>query len=332
MKVRKAIVLGGGGFVGTHLASRLSSEGYWVRCVDLKLPEFGESSADEFLTLDLRERESVATALRGISGDVEIYQLAADMGGAGYIFSGENDASVMHNSVLINALVLEQIVALGLVSRSRIFYSSSACIYPEEIQSDPTTVNLQEHMAYPANPDSEYGWEKLFSERLFFAFARNYGLQVRVGRFHNVYGPLGTWTGGREKAPAAICRKVAEAEEHGMVEIWGSGEQTRSFLYIEDCVNAVLRFMRQEDFEGPLNIGSEEMVTIRELVEMVTSISGKTLGITNVKGPVGVNGRNSNNELIREHLNWEYQWSLREGMTQLYSWVEERVNEAKKIE
>ena len=322
---KKAVVLGGGGFIGNHLTSRLVDEGYWVRCVDVKLPEFADTRAQDFQISDLRERGNMRSALSDLDGFVEIYQLAADMGGAGFIFTGENDADVMHNSVLINVLLLEQVVELGLQTRSKIFYSSSACIYPEEIQSDPSSVSLSEEMAYPANPDSDYGWEKLFSERLFSAFSRNYGVQVRLARFHNVYGPLGTWTGGREKAPAAICRKVAEADDGGVVEIWGSGNQTRSFLYIEDCLDAVLRFMNQDDFQGPMNIGSEEMVSIRELVELVARVSGKSIQIKSIDGPVGVNGRNSNNNLVRHHLHWDYSWTLENGITRLYDWIEKQV-------
>lgn len=320
----KAVVFGAGGFIGSHLVTRLKREGYWVRGVDLKVPDFGESEADEFLVRDLRERSSVVESLTLSEGGFfdELYQLAADMGGAGYIFTGANDANVMHNSSLINLLALETLAEqYQRGAATKVFYSSSACIYPESIQENPDAVDLKEEFAYPANPDSEYGWEKLFSERLFGAFSRNYGIQVRVARFHNVYGPAGTWKGGKEKAPAAICRKILEAPEGGEVEVWGDGRQSRSFLFITDCVEAVRRFMLQDTHIGPLNIGSEEMITINQLVESAARIAGKSVEIRNIPGPVGVRGRNSNNDLARQVLGWNYAVTLDEGLKKTLAWI-----------
>jgi GDP-D-mannose 3', 5'-epimerase len=327
--MKRALVYGAGGFIGSHMVGRLKQEGYWVRGVDLKLPEFSETKADSFMKLDLRNRESHQEAFyleNQVQFD-EVYQLAADMGGAGYIFTGANDASVMHNSALINIFCIEKVADLMTAKGEapRVFFSSSACIYPQEIQATAGEVDLKESAAYPANPDSEYGWEKLFGERLMFAFSRNYGIEVRVGRFHNIYGPEGTWTGGKEKAPAAICRKVAQAEPLGTVEIWGDGTQTRSFLYIDDCISAVMRFMSQDDFQGPLNIGSEEMVSINQLVEMTSDISGKKVVVQHVRGPIGVMGRNSNNQLIREKLGWDYEYSLKKGLEKTYAWIQDQV-------
>lgn len=323
-RVLKAVVFGAGGFIGNHLVTRLKREGYWVRGVDLKNPEFSQSEADEFQVRDLRDRSSVIEAMSLSDGAFfdELYQLAADMGGAGYIFTGANDANVMHNSSLINLHTLETLAEqYQRGGATKVFYSSSACIYPEGIQENPGAVDLREEFAYPANPDSEYGWEKLFSERLFGAFSRNYGIQVRVGRFHNVYGPEGTWKGGKEKAPAAICRKVLQASDGGEVEIWGDGRQSRSFLFISDCVEAVRRFMLQDVHSGPVNIGSEEMVTINELVESAAKLAGKNLQIRNVPGPVGVRGRNSNNNLAREILDWDYAVSLEDGLEKTLAWI-----------
>jgi GDP-D-mannose 3', 5'-epimerase len=290
----------------------------WVRGVDLKHPEFSPSTADEFIVADLRDPLLVAKAVEGID---EIYQLAADMGGAGYIFTGENDAAVMHNSATINLNVLELGTNAGV---KRFFYSSSACIYPERNQLDPDNPNCAEDSAYPAAPDSEYGWEKLFSERLYLAYMRNKGVQVRIARFHNIFGPEGTWMGGKEKAPAAVCRKVAEARTGGTIEIWGDGKQTRSFLYIDECIDGVRKLM-DSDFTGPVNIGSEEMIAINDLVAMVMEISRKAVVIRNVPGPTGVRGRRSDNRLIHEKLGWAPSRPLREGMEKTYAWIAAQV-------
>jgi nucleoside-diphosphate-sugar epimerase len=337
--MKTALMLGAGGFIGNHMVNRLKDEGYWVRGVDLKYPEFQETRADHFVIRDLRDRREVGELIgyAGVSRSPhqiwnmsfdkpfdEIYQFAADMGGAGYIFTGEHDADVMHNSATINLNVLDAVQKQG--SKPKIFYSSSACMYPEYNQLDPNNPKCSEDSAYPAAPDSEYGWEKLFSERLYFAYARNYGIPVYVARFHNIYGPLGTWQGGKEKAPAAICRKVALATDH--IEVWGDGKQTRSFLYIDDCIDAVRDFMTQDDFHGPVNIGSEEMVTINELVEIVKEISTKThLEIKHIDGPTGVRGRNSDNRLIWDKLSWYPMHDLRAGLKKTYEWIEDRVYE-----
>lgn len=317
--MRKALVCGAGGFIGSHLVKRLKEEGYWVRGVDLKYPEFWETKADDFVIGDLRD-PLVCRYITDMKFD-EVYQLAADMGGAGYLFTGENDADVMHNSALINLNMLEACYKRNI---KKIFYSSSACIYPEYNQMDPDNPKTAEDSAYPAQPDSEYGWEKLFSERLYFAFQRNYGIDVKVARFHNIYGPYGTWEGGREKAPAAICRKVAMAYNGDEIEIWGSGNQTRSFLFIDHCIEGIRRLM-ESDFNGPVNIGSEEMITINDLAKMVIEISGKKLAIKNIPGPEGVKGRNSDNRLIKEKLNWEPNFPLRKGMEITYAWINEQV-------
>ncbi len=320
---KKALVCGAGGFIASHLARRLKKEGFWVRGVDLKYPEFSETAADDFVIGDLREQTVVRDVLD--QGFDEVYQLAADMGGAGYIFTGEHDADVMHNSGTINLNVVHQ---AKLKNVGRIFYSSSACMYPEHNQMDPDNPNCSEESAYPANPDSEYGWEKLFSERIFLAYHRNHGMKVRVGRYHNIFGPEGTWTGGKEKSPAAICRKVAEAPNGGEIEIWGDGKQTRSFLFIDECLEGTIRLTRS-DFTGPVNIGSEEMVTINQLAEMVIKISGKNLSIRHVKGPLGVRGRNSDNRLIKQKLGWAPAKSLEDGMRTTYQWIKEQVERAK---
>jgi nucleoside-diphosphate-sugar epimerase len=316
---KSALVLGAGGFIGGHLVHRLKNEGYWVRGVDLKFPEYRGVEADDFLVGDLRNQDTCRNVIdRRFE---EVYQLAADMGGAGYIFTGEHDAEVMHNSATINLNVLE---ACRKRNVPLIFYSSSACMYPEHNQMDPANPNCAEDSAYPAAPDSEYGWEKLFSERLYLAFQRNHGINVRVARYHNIFGPQGTWTGGKEKAPAAVCRKVAEATTGGQIEIWGDGSQTRSFLYIDECLEGTTRLTRS-NFSGPVNIGSEEMVSIDALVDMVCDIAGKKLEKNHVPGPLGVRGRNSDNRLIKEKLNWQPSRSLREGLEKTYDWIERQV-------
>ena len=321
---KRILVNGAGGFIGGHLVTKFKAQGYWVRAVDLKQHEYATLPADEFVLGDLRDPAVVRSVVEGID---EVYQLAADMGGAGYIFTGEHDAAVMHNSATINLNTLEFGVQAGV---KRFFYSSSACIYPEYNQRDPQNPKCSEDSAYPAAPDSEYGWEKLFSERLYFAYARNHGVQVRVARFHNIFGPQGTWSGGREKAPAAVCRKVAEARDGGEIEIWGDGLQTRSFLYVDECLEAVRRLM-ESDFEGPVNIGSEEMVTINQLAEMAMSIAGKKLSIRHIAGPLGVRGRNSDNHLIRQRLGWEPSRPLREGMEKTYAWISQQVEAARTV-
>jgi GDP-D-mannose 3', 5'-epimerase len=320
---KKALVCGAGGFIGSHLVKRLKREGFWVRGVDLKYPEFSETEADDFVIGDLRDpyfcRSIVDTKFD------EVYQLAADMGGAGYVFTGDNDADILHNSALINLNMLDACYKRNV---KRIFYSSSACIYPEYNQRDPENPKCSEDSAYPAMPDSEYGWEKLFSERLYLAYHRNYGMEVRIARYHNIFGPEGTWRGGREKAPAALCRKVAVAKLTGQdyIEVWGDGKQTRSFLYIDECIEGTIRLMRS-DWTGPVNIGSEEMVTIDQLAEMIMEIAGVKLEIRHVPGPQGVRGRNSDNKLIYEKLGWKPTMPLIEGLKKTYPWIEEQVKQ-----
>jgi nucleoside-diphosphate-sugar epimerase len=332
--MKKVVILGGGGFIGGHLAKRLKEEGNHVRICDIKKHEYfaHEDICHEFILGDLTDPNVVKLV---IEEDVdEVYQLAADMGGALYIFTGENDANVMYNSATINLNVVHECVRKKV---KKVFYSSSACMYPEHNQLDPLNPNCEESSAYPANPDSEYGWEKLFSERLYLAFNRNYGLDVRVARFHNIFGPQGTWNGGREKSPAAMCRKAAETKENGTIEVWGDGQQTRSFLYVDECVEAVLKLM-ESDFLGPVNIGSEEMVTINELAQMAIDISGKNISINNIGGqnfldkygfkcPLGVKGRNSDNKLYKEKVGWEVNQPLLVGLKKTYEWIESKVNE-----
>lgn len=316
---KKALVCGAGGFIGGHLVNRLKEEGYWVRGVDLKENEFGNMNSDEFLKGDLRDAEFVEKV---VTPDLdEVYQLAADMGGAGFVFTGNNDSDIMHNSALCNLHVLEEVKKKSI---SKVFYSSSACIYPEYNQMDPDNPECSEDSAYPAAPDSEYGWEKLFSERLYLTYQRNHSIQTKVARFHNIFGPQGTWNGGREKAPAAICRKVAEAESGGVVEVWGDGKQTRSFLLVDECVEGIRRLMESE-FSGPVNIGSDEMISIQNFTKMVIEISGKDLTIKNIEGPLGVKGRNSDNALIKEKLGWAPSKPLREGVEKTYKWIEEQI-------
>ena len=321
MSMKRALVCGAGGFIGNHLVKRLKDDGYWVRGIDLKEPEFGRSAADDFVIGDLRSVEVCRKAMRSNDGCVnEIYQLAADMGGAGYIFTGDHDANVMHNSATINLNMVDEAHKAGV---AKIFYSSSACIYPEHNQLDPDNPLCSEESAYPAAPDSEYGWEKLFSERLYLSYYRNYGIEVRVARFHNIFGIMGTWEGGREKAPAAICRKVALCPE-GEIEVWGDGEQTRSFLYVDECVEGIIRLMNS-DFKEPVNIGSEEMVTINQLVALAADAAGKTVSIKHIDGPLGVRGRNSDNRLIKEKIGWEPNYLLSKGIKKTYQWIEEQI-------
>ena len=341
--MKTALILGGGGFIGGHLGIRLKSDGYWVRIVDIKRHEhFAEDEiCNEFIQGDLRDPMLVSRIMMSpkqnsendkIGSFDEVYQLAADMGGAGYIFTGDNDANVMHNSALINLNVAHE---ASKKSVKKVFYSSSACMYPEHNQLDPENPNCEESSAYPANPDSEYGWEKLFSERLFLAFNRNYGLDVRIARFHNIFGPFGTYKGGKEKAPAAMCRKVAETLDGGEIEVWGDGQQTRSFLYIHECLDAILALM-DSDFKGPVNIGSDEMVTINELAQMAIDISGKNITIKNIEGdefiekygfkcPTGVRGRNSDNTLFLEKIGWKVSQPLYNGIDSTYKWIDTQV-------
>jgi nucleoside-diphosphate-sugar epimerase len=326
--MKTALVLGAGGFIGSHMVKRLKAEGYWVRGVDLKKPEFEPTQADEFICTDLSIQGIVKQVcqFKGYRGNYheqipysmikpfdEIYQFAADMGGAGYVFTGENDANIMRNSALINLNVLSQELLPG-----KLFYSSSACMYPEHNQLDPLNPNCEESSAYPANPDSEYGWEKLFSERLYLAHAKNLGLQVRIARYHNIFGPQGTWKGGREKAPAAMCRKVAESD--GTIEVWGDGTQTRSFLYIDECIEGTRRLM-ESNFSGPVNIGSDEMISINGLAQLVSEVANKPITIKNIPGPLGVRGRNSDNNLIFEKLGWKPTAPLRDGIAKTYEWI-----------
>ena len=339
---KKALVLGAGGFIGNHMVTKLKEKGYWVRGVDLKMPEFSKSKADEFVLENLTDITRVKKVLefKGWQGNYyneipykmiepfdEIYQFAADMGGAGFVFTGENDADLMHNSVSINVNVLKcqhDYNQKYKVNKTKIFYSSSACMYPEHNQLDPNNPDCREESAYPANPDSEYGWEKLFSERLYLAYNRNHNIPIRIARYHNIFGEQGTWQGGREKAPAAICRKVANCPDNGTIDVWGDGEQTRSFLHVEECVDATFKLM-QSDFQEPINIGSEEMVTINQLVDVTAKVAGKIINKNHIEGPLGVRGRNSNNDLIREKLGWDYKMTLEEGIKRTYEWVSSQI-------
>jgi len=323
--MKEVLVCGAGGFIGSHMVKRLRSEGFWVRGVDLKYPEFSETEADDFVIVigDLRDPYTSRSVVDRRFD--EVYQFAADMGGAGFVFTGENDADIMHNSALINLNILE---ACHRRNVKRIFYSSSACIYPEYNQMEPDNPNCVEDSVYPAQPDSEYGWEKLFSERLYLAFKRNYGMEVRIARYHNIFGPEGSWNDGREKAPAALCRKVAEAQDGGEIEIWGDGNQTRSFLYIDECLEGTLRLIRAE-WTGPVNIGSDEMVTIDQLADMAMKIAGKNLKKNHIPGPLGVRGRNSDNNLIFEKLGWKPTKPLEEGLIKTYAWIEEQVKKVR---
>lgn len=328
--MKTALVFGGGGFIGSHLVKRLKKEGFWVRSVDLKKPMFSESLADDFIVGDLRYPSVMQKAMRAPNQESnkddknsfdEVYQLAADMGGAGYIFTGDNDANVMTNSATVNLLTCQYATLFNV---KRVFYSSSACVYPEYNQMDPDNPKCEESSAYPAAPDSEYGWEKLFSERIYFAYNRNHNLNVRVARYHNIYGPEGTYKDGKEKAPAALCRKIAEASSEDTIEVWGTGKQTRSFLYIDDCLDATIKLTRSDDFMGPVNIGSEEMISINNFAKMIVTLSGKSIAINNIPGPTGVNGRNSDNRLIKEKLNWEPKYNLSQGIKLTYEWIQKQ--------
>ena len=325
MSGKRVLVCGAGGFIGGHLVKRLKNEGYWVRGTDIKPHDYAKTGADEFILGDLCDQQVAREVVEGIE---EVYQLAADMGGAGYIFTGEHDAAVMYNSATINLNILRFGHRAGV---EKLFYSSSACIYPAYNQEDPGNPKCSEDSAYPAAPDSEYGWEKLFSERLYFAYLRNLGVQVRVARFHNIFGPEGTWKGGREKAPATICRKVAEAPNGSEIEIWGDGHQTRSFLYIDECVDGIRRLMNS-DFTGPVNLGSDEMVTINYFAELVMQIAGKKLSLRHKPGPLGVRGRNSDNRLIEHKLSWRPSSPLREGLEKTYVWIRQQVAETRSAE
>ena len=327
---KQALVLGAGGFIGNHLVNRLKEEGYWVRGVDIKPPSFCDTRADQFIIADLRDLQETSLVMLAPGQHAlkekenafdEVYQLAADMGGAGFIFTGENDAELMHNSALINLNVAKLAAEFNV---KKLFYSSSACIYPAYNQEDPENPNCSEESAYPAAPDSEYGWEKLFSERLYSSFARNKGMNIRIARFHNIFGPLGTWQGGREKAPAAICRKVILAEPGSEVEIWGDGTQTRSFLYIDECITGIRKLMNS-NYTHPVNIGSDEMVTINQLVDYACLVEGKSIIKKYIDGPTGVRGRSSSNKLIQKEIGWAPSYSLQEGIKHTYNWIKSQV-------
>jgi GDP-D-mannose 3',5'-epimerase len=317
-----AVIFGGAGFIGHHLARKLKNNGYWVRIVDVKHPDMClDEIANDFILGQLHNYQTVYDALNIEHSDIEVYQLAADMGGAGYIFTGENDANIMTNSILINLNILKAMVALNL---KKVFFSSTACVYSEENQLGLGS-EYKESAAYPANPDSEYGWEKLFSERLYMAYNRNYGIECRIARFHTIYGPEGAWTGGKEKAPAALCRKVAEASDGGEIEIWGDGTQSRSFLYIDECLEGIDRLMKS-NYSKPLNIGSNEMISINDFTKMIIDISGKRLSIKNIVGPVGASARSSDNTLIQQVLGWKPNYPLAKGIEHTYKWIYEQVH------
>ena len=324
--MKTTLVCGAGGFIGSHLVKKLKKDGFWVLGVDLKYPEFSSTYADEFIIGDLRD-PVLCKSILDQSFD-EVYQLAADMGGAGYIFTGDHDADVMHNSATINLNILLFGQKVGI---KKIFYSSSACIYPIHNQMDPDNPKCSEESAYPANPDSEYGWEKLFSERLYLSYFRNYNMDVKIARFHNIFGPEGTWQGGKEKAPAAICRKIAMVNDYGEIEIWGDGKQTRSFLYIDECLYGIRKLMDSANFRGPVNIGSEEMVTIKRLVEITAKAANKNINLKHIEGPLGVRGRNSDNNLIREKLAWAPSQPLSDGISKTYDWIEKQLETNEKI-
>lgn len=319
--MKRILVCGAGGFIGSHLVTSLRMQGHHVIGVDLKYPEYSNTDANEFYIADLRDSRNVDTLLD--DNIDEVYQLAADMGGAGYIFTGENDADIMHNSATINLNVVNSMVKYDV---KRVFYSSSACMYPSYNQEDPDNPLLSEESAYPANPDSEYGWEKLFSERLYISYARNYGIEARIARFHNIFGPYGSWNNGKEKAPAALCRKVAMCEDGGIVDIWGPGTQTRSFLYIDECIEGIHRIMAS-DCTFPLNLGSERMISINQLAFLIAKLAGKNISIRNVDGPMGVMGRNSHNKLIKESIGWAPGDLLEQGLIETYAWIESQINE-----
>ena len=319
---KSALVLGAGGFIGSHLVKRLKTEGFWVRGVDIKKSEYSKTAADEFIIADLRDQKVCAKILDRPFD--EVYQLAADMGGAGYIFTGDHDADLMNNSAQISMNILRFGNTVGI---KNIFFPSSACVYAERNQLDPQNPNCEESSAYPAAPDSEYGWEKLFSERLFLAYKRNYKMNVHIARFHNIFGPEGSWNNGKEKSPAAICRKVAEAKNGGTIEMWGDGKQTRSYLYIDECLNGVRKLM-DSDFSGPVNIGSEEMITLNQLAEMVMDIAGKKLFVKHIKGPLGVRGRSSDNRLIQKKLGWKPTSKLKDGLKKTYEWISEQLEKS----
>ena len=318
--IKKILVCGAGGFIGTHLVKSLKDQGHYVIGADLKYPEYTETSADEFYQCDLRDQQVVAKLL---TTDIdEIYQLAADMGGAGYIFTGENDADIMHNSATINLNIANEMVVKGI---KNVFYTSSACMYPSHNQEDPDNPLLSEESAYPANPDSDYGWEKLFSERVFLAYARNHGLRVRIARLHNVFGPLGAWNNGKEKSPAALCRKIAQADTDGIVDVWGPGTQTRSFLFIDECIEGIHKIMAG-NYDQPLNLGSERMISINNLVQLISKIANKSVSIKNIPGPQGVMGRNSHNKLIKEVIGWAPPDNLEHGIEITYNWIKGNLN------
>lgn len=314
--IKTILVCGAGGFIGTHLVNDLKDKGHTVIGVDIKFPLYEDSRCDDFYKQDLRQAEMVDFIFSQHKFD-EVYQLAADMGGAGYIFIGDNDADIMHNSASINLNVLESCRRNKV---TKVFYSSSACMYPEHNQLDPDNPDLAEDTAYPANPDSDYGWEKLFSERLYLAYGRCYNMNVKIARFHNIFGPQGSWNNGKEKAPAALCRKVAMAEHDGVIEVWGPGNQTRSFLFIDECVEGIQRIM-ESDLTEPVNLGSTRKISINELVLLIAERTNKRVTIKNIDGPRGVMGRTSDNKMIKEKIDWAPDEDLETGIDKTYSWI-----------